>query len=50
MAKSYILRGIPQPLWSGAKARAETEGATLKSVILELLRYYVQQGLPPYGS
>jgi len=39
---SYILRNIPIELWSTVKARAASEGAPLRQVILQLLRAYAE--------
>jgi hypothetical protein len=36
----YLLRGIPRDLQVAARARAVTEGTTLRSVLLRALREY----------
>ena len=36
----YLLRGIPRDLQAGARARAVTEGTTLRRVLLQALREY----------
>jgi hypothetical protein len=36
----YLLRGIPRELQAAARARAVTEGTTLRSVLLRALREY----------
>jgi hypothetical protein len=36
----YLLRDIPRDLQAGARARAETEGTTLRRVLLRALREY----------
>ena len=36
----YLLRGIPRDLQRAARARAETQGTTLHSVLLQALREY----------
>lgn len=37
---SYILRNIDPKLWESVKARAETEGRSLRGLILWLLTRY----------
>ncbi len=46
MAKTYLLRDIPDDLWPAARARAKSERRTMASAIFDLLRYYVQHGMP----
>lgn len=43
---SYILRDPPEDLWSRVKARADAEYVPLRSLILALLKEYVECGLP----
>ena len=43
---AFILRNPDPDLWEQFKARAASEGRSLRWVILELIRYYVTQGLP----
>lgn len=43
--KFYLLRDIPDELWVGVKRRAATEGHTLRWVVLQLLKRYVDAGL-----
>jgi hypothetical protein len=42
---SFILRDPDPKLWAKFKARAASEGRTLRWVILELIRRYVEKGL-----
>jgi hypothetical protein len=42
---SFILRDPDPKLWKQFKARAASEGRTLRWVILELIRRYVEKGL-----
>jgi hypothetical protein len=44
----YILRNVPNDLWQQAKERATTDGRPLRHVLIDLLRYYVSHGLPPF--
>jgi plasmid stability protein len=43
---SFILRNPEPELWAAFKARAASEGRSLRWVILELVRRYVENGLP----
>jgi hypothetical protein len=43
--KSYILRDIGDDLWALVRRRAETEGHTLRWILLKLLERYVKRGL-----
>jgi hypothetical protein len=45
---SYIIRKIDDALWSRVKARAESEGRGqgLRWVLVQLLEYYADNGLP----
>ena len=42
----YHLRDIPDDLWVRVKQRSTAEGRKIKWVILSLLMYYVEHGLP----
>jgi hypothetical protein len=42
----YLLRDIPDPLWVRVKRRAAKDGHTLRWVVLALLKYYADHGLP----
>jgi hypothetical protein len=45
----YILRSIPDPLWDKAKRRAKLDGGRrMRHVLLDLIKYYVAYGLPPF--
>lgn len=39
---AYILRDIPADLWRQVKAKAALEGASMREVVLRLLREYVK--------
>ena len=41
----YILRNIEPKLWKQFKQRALSEGRSLRWLILELIRRYVERGL-----
>lgn len=41
----YILRNIDPKLWKQFKVRADSEGRSLRWLILELIRRYVKDGL-----
>lgn len=41
----YVLRGVDAPTWKRFKHRAESEGRSLRWVIVELIRRYIAQGL-----
>jgi hypothetical protein len=43
----YLLRGIPRDLQGAARARAVTEGTTLRSVLLRALREYAAGSWTP---
>jgi hypothetical protein len=43
---SYILRTVDDELWQRFRARAQTEGHSLRWVILTLIEYYASHGLP----
>ena len=45
---TYLLRHIPDELWTQAKARATKDGRPLRQILLDLLRYYIQYGLPGF--
>lgn len=44
---SFIIRDVDTdtPLWAKFKARAASEGRTLRWIIMELIRRYVRDGL-----
>jgi hypothetical protein len=42
----FILRKADDSLWHQFKSRAIREGRTLRWVLLELIAYYVDHGLP----
>lgn len=42
---SFILRNPDPDLWQAFKARAIREGHSLRWVILQLIRKYVEEGL-----
>lgn len=44
MTRSYLLREIPDTLWSRVKARAAGEGRSLRYVVLRLLGDYARRG------
>ncbi len=44
---AYILRNIDAKLWQDFKARAAQEGRGLRWVILTLIAWYADHGLPP---
>jgi hypothetical protein len=41
---SYVLRRIDPELWKRAKARAASEGRTVRFVLLAFLRVYAEYG------
>jgi hypothetical protein len=45
---TYPIKDIPDDLWSRVKARAESEGRGqgLRWVLVQLLEYYADNGLP----
>ena len=44
----YIFRNVPDDLWAKAKQRAKRDGRPMRQVLLDLLRYYVAYGTPPF--
>ena len=48
MQTDYLLRKIPDEMLQAAHARAKGDQITLRHVLVELLRYFVDHGLPPY--
>lgn len=38
----YILKGIPEDLWKSAKKKAIDDGKTMKQVLLDALKTYVE--------
>ena len=47
---SFILRNPEPELWQAFKARAASEGRSLRWVIMELIRRYVRDGLTTNAS
>ena len=43
----YLLRGIPRDLQRAARARAETQGTTVHSILLQALREYADGNWTP---
>ena len=43
---SFILRKVDDETWQQFRARAQSEGHSLRWVILELIAYYIRHGLP----
>lgn len=41
----YILRNIEPKLWKQFKQRAESEGRSLRWLLIELIKNYIQNGL-----
>jgi hypothetical protein len=37
---TYVIRNLPEPIWTRVKARSEAEGIPLRAVILKLLELY----------
>ncbi len=44
--KTYNLRDIDDGLWRRLKVRAFSEGMSIRTVIVYLLTYYAENGLP----
>jgi hypothetical protein len=44
---NYILRNVPEPLWSRVRERAAAEGWPLKALIVHLLEQYVEGTVTP---
>jgi plasmid stability protein len=42
---NYILRKVDDTLWQSFRARAQTEGHSLRWLLLELIQRYVNGGL-----
>ncbi len=42
---SYILRNIPRHDWEKAKAKARSEGRTVRWVIIQLVRMWVEEDI-----
>lgn len=47
---NYILRQVDDKLWKQFRKRAQADGHALKWVILELIKYYAQHGLPRHDD
>jgi hypothetical protein len=43
---NYILRNADPELWAAFRARAAAEGHSLRWLLLELVRRYLEYGLP----
>lgn len=41
----YIIRNVDDALWRKVKARAESEGRSIRWVIVELLKRYAKDGV-----
>ena len=39
--RSKIVRDMPEALWARAKAKAKTQGLTMRGLIIQLLQAYV---------
>jgi hypothetical protein len=44
----YPLRNVPPDLWASVKSRAALDQMSIRSVVIDLLRYYTQHGLPSF--
>ena len=45
--KNYMLRDVDDALWNKAKAIADAEGRTIRGVLIQLIKLYVEKkGLP----
>lgn len=44
--KFYLLRNIPDDIWIRVKRRAAKEGRSLRWIVMKLLGYYADNGLP----
>jgi hypothetical protein len=42
----YLIRDVDESLWSAFKAQAKSEGRNLRWVLVQLLEYYADNGLP----
>jgi hypothetical protein len=47
---TYVIRAIDADLWRKFKSRAALDGLPLRSVILALIRRYVEHGLEGAGE
>lgn len=43
---SFILRKVEDAIWQKFRARAQSEGRSLRWVILTLIEFYIDHGLP----
>ncbi len=41
----YQLRNVPSGLWARVKARAQSEGRSLRYILVTLLEKYAKEGL-----
>jgi plasmid stability protein len=47
---SYIIRNIPIALWAEVKARAASEGRSIRWLILRFLEAYAEKGSADLGG
>lgn len=45
---TYLLRRIPDDIWRQAKERAAHDCRPLRHILIDLLRYYIEHGLPDF--
>lgn len=45
---SYMLRDVDAELWRRFRARAAADGQGLKAIVLALVRWYADHGLPKH--
>ncbi len=43
--KAFLLRNVPDDLWTRFKRRASKEGRSLRFVILKLIHRYTEKGM-----
>jgi hypothetical protein len=43
---TFPIKDIPDDLWAQVKVRADADGLKLRHVMLVLLRFFVERGLP----
>ena len=46
---SFILRKVDDQTWAQFRERAQLEGHTLRWILLELIQYYIRNGIPKRG-
>lgn len=44
---TYLLRGIPRPVWQAAKAQARAQNTTMRKAIVQMLTEYGQRTQEP---